>query len=175
MILKLVRTPGIYLVGFMGSGKSTIGRLLAEELGWSFADVDEDIEAEQRMTIAAIFEARGEEEFRRIETSAIEKRVRLVERGRPHVIALGGGAFVQQDNYRLLENNGVTIWLDCPLEVALRRVAGHEHRPLARDPARFAELYEARRAAYARADFRADTSGDDAVLTVAGILRLPIF
>ena len=92
MILKLKRTPGIYLVGFMGSGKTTIGRHLADELGWSFADLDADIEAEQGTTIAQIFDTRGEDEFRRIETAAIQKRVRMIEKGRPMVLALGGGA-----------------------------------------------------------------------------------
>src|SRR5271169_400595 len=93
MILKLKRTPGIYLVGFMASGKTTIGRLLADELGWTFADMDQDIEFEQAASIARIFEARGEEEFRRIEQEALRRRVGEVERGTPMVVALGGGAF----------------------------------------------------------------------------------
>src|ERR1700683_3255811 len=74
MLLKLKRTPGLYLVGFMGSGKSAVGRLLADELGWSFADVDDDIEKEQGVSIADIFDTRGEEEFRRLEQEAIRKR-----------------------------------------------------------------------------------------------------
>src|SRR5205823_9160195 len=68
MILKLKRTPGIYLVGFMGSGKTTIGRLLAEELGWGFADLDEEIEKREGMSISQIFETRGEAGFRQAET-----------------------------------------------------------------------------------------------------------
>ena len=71
MNLRLKRTPGIYLVGFMGSGKSTIGRLLAEKIGWPFFDLDQEIEAREGATIAAIFEARGEAEFRRIEAAAL--------------------------------------------------------------------------------------------------------
>jgi len=90
MILKLKRTPGIYLVGFMASGKTTIGRLLADELGWAFADLDEDIEAQQGRSIAEIFDSDGEEEFRTIERAAIRKRVVEVERGKPMVLALGG-------------------------------------------------------------------------------------
>ena len=82
MILKLKRTPGIYLTGFMASGKTTIGRLLAEELGWHFCDLDEQIEAQQGTSIAQIFDTLGEQEFRRIESEAIRAHVRSVERGR---------------------------------------------------------------------------------------------
>src|SRR5260370_35743993 len=117
MILKLKRTPGIYLVGFMASGKTTIGRRLADELGWSFVDIDEDIEFAQETTIAEIFDTRGEEEFRRIETAAIQKRIRLIERGRPMVVALGGGAFAQHQNYELLQNNGISVWLHFPFSI----------------------------------------------------------
>ena len=65
MILKLKRTPGLYLVGFMGSGKTTVGRIVAAELGWAFVDIDDDIEREQKQTISSIFERHGEAEFRR--------------------------------------------------------------------------------------------------------------
>jgi len=175
MILKLKRTPGIYLVGFMGSGKTTIGRHLADELGWSFADLDADIEAEQGTTIAQIFDARGEDEFRRIETAAIQKRVRMIEKGRPMVLALGGGAFAQQGNYELLENNGISVWLDCPFSIVRARVTKESDRPLARDPERFRELYENRREAYQRADYRIEIAGDDPTPAVESILKLPIF
>src|ERR1022692_5019344 len=97
MILKLKRTPGIYLVGFMGSGKSTIGRLLAERIGWHFVDLDEEIEAAERMSILEIFETRGEAEFRRVEREKLREHVRAIECGRPAVLALGGGAIVQPD------------------------------------------------------------------------------
>src|SRR5580704_1755028 len=92
MILKLKRTPGIYLVGFMASGKTTIGRLLADELGWSFADLDQDIEAAHGSSIARIFATRGETEFRAVEKEAVRLRVGEVMRGKPMVVALGGGA-----------------------------------------------------------------------------------
>lgn len=175
MILKLKRTPGIYLVGFMASGKTTIGRLLADELGWSFADLDEDIEAQAGTSISEIFDQRGEDEFRRIETDAIRKRIRLIEKGRPMVVALGGGAFVQPANFDLLENNGISVWLDCPFATVSERVSRASHRPLARDENKFRELYEARRGAYQRADFRIEISGDDPAPAVASILKLPIF
>jgi shikimate kinase len=174
MILKLVRTPGIYLTGFMGSGKTTIAKLLADRLGWEFLDLDQEIEAEQRITIPELFETRGEEYFRQLETEAIRKRVHKVRSGCPTVMALGGGAFLRQENYELLSGHGITVWLDCPLELARKRIEGCSNRPLARDPKKFAELYEARKAGYARADYRVAVS-DDAEATVDAIEALPIF
>ena len=175
MILKLRRTPGLYVVGFMGAGKTTIGRAVAEELGWHFADLDDDIEQGQQMTISEIFRTHGEPEFRRVETEALRKRVNSIECGTPTVLALGGGTFVQPQNFELVENNGVTIWLDCPYERILERVGQTSHRPLAEDPETFAQLYESRRAAYARADYRIDIASDDSAAAVVGILALPIF
>lgn len=175
MILKLKRTPGIYLVGFMGSGKSTIGRLLADRIGWHFVDLDAEIEATEQMSILEIFETRGEAEFRRIEREKMRALVRAIESGRPTVLALGGGAIVQPENYALVENNGITIWLDCPFETVRRRVEPASHRPLARDPASFAQLYEARRESYARADYRIPIESDDPAVAVEAALRLPLF
>jgi shikimate kinase len=175
MILKLKRTPGLYLVGFMGSGKSTVGRIVASELGWPFGDVDDDIERDQKQSIASIFDRRGEEEFRKIETAMIRKRVALIESGHPMVLALGGGAFAREENFQLLENNGVTIWLDCSLDVIRKRIEFSTHRPLARDPARMEELYHARRSAYARSDFRIEVVANDSARAAAEILKLSIF
>lgn len=175
MNVKLKRTPGIYLVGFMGCGKSTVGRALAERLGWRFHDIDEQIEAEQGVTISEIFETRGEAEFRRIEADAILRAVRAIECGRPAVVALGGGAFAQENNRAVLVENGFTIWLDCPFEIVQRRVAGAEHRPLARDEKKFAELYRTRRDAYSRAEHRIAIESDDPSGAVEAILALPIF
>jgi shikimate kinase len=175
MILKLKRTPGIYLVGFMGSGKSTIGRLLADRIGWHFVDLDAEIEATEQMSILEIFETRGEAEFRRIEREKMRALVRAIESGRPTVLALGGGAIVQPENYALVENNGITIWLDCPFETVRRRVEPASDRPLARDPASFAQLYETRRESYARADYRVPIESDDPAVAVEAALRLPLF
>jgi shikimate kinase len=175
MILKLVRTPGIYLVGFMGSGKTTIGRLLADRLGWHFVDLDDDIESEQKTSIAAIFDERGEKTFRALETEGIRRRTRQVRGGRPTVMALGGGAFTIPANRDLLADHGIVIWLDCTHETAWRRVADCSLRPLARDPKKFGELYEARRASYALADYRIEIASDDPVTAVDAICALPIF
>lgn len=175
MILKLKRTPGIYLIGFMACGKTTIGRRLADELGWTFTDLDEVIESEQGIPIAQIFDTRGEQEFRRLETAAVRKQVASIERGRPTVLALGGGTFAQHANFELIENNGVTVWLDCPFEIVSDRVARSSHRPLARDMETFRRLYDERRASYERADFRIEVTSDDPAPAVAWILSLPIF
>ncbi|MBZ5577391.1 MAG: shikimate kinase [Acidobacteriia bacterium] len=171
MNLKLKGTPGIYLVGFMASGKSTIGRLLAHRLGWSFFDADDEIEAAEKVSIREIFEKRGEAEFRRIETEIVRQHAHWVERGRPAVLALGGGAFVQPENRRILGDRGVSVWLDCPFAIVERRVAQATHRPLARDTESLAALYEARREAYALADIYVPIVGDDPAPAVDAILH----
>jgi shikimate kinase len=175
MNLRLKRTPGIYLAGFMGAGKSTIGRHLAHRVGWSFFDTDDEIEAAEKTTISRIFAMRGEEEFRRIETSIIQQHVRSIERGRPAVLALGGGAYARQGNRDLLRNNGITVWLDCPFETVERRVAQAADRPLARDPQAFAALYQARREFYSLADTRVPIESDDPEDVVNLILAHPLF
>jgi shikimate kinase len=179
MILKLKRTPGIFLVGFMGSGKSTVGRALAEELGWGFVDLDEDIEQREGMPIPQIFDTRGEAAFRRAETEALKERVRSVESGKPYVIALGGGAFLSAANFEMVSNNGVSVWLDCPFPMVERRLAEqhteYNHRPLARDPDKLRELFAVRRTGYERADYCIAVESDDAAAITAKILALRLF
>ncbi len=175
MILKLKRTPAIYLVGFMGSGKSTVGRALADELGWHFSDLDEEIEHREGMSIMSLFEQLGEPAFREIETTALRERVHAVQGGRPQVVSLGGGAFLAEENRELAINNGVTVWLDCDLAMIERRISAQTHRPLARDPEHLRELFAARRSCYECADFRVEVLDDDARGAVAQILALPLF
>ena len=91
MNLKLKRTPGVFVVGFMASGKSTVGRHLAKRLGWNFYDTDHEIESAENVTIAEIFPHEGRAEFRRNETDIIRQHLEWIERGRPAVLALGGG------------------------------------------------------------------------------------
>ena len=90
MDTRLIRTPALYLVGFMGCGKTTVGAALADELGWSFHDLDGEIEAAAGVAIAEIFVQQGEAEFRRQEHAALERRVRTAQHGQPMVVALGG-------------------------------------------------------------------------------------
>jgi shikimate kinase len=153
---KLKRAPGVYLAGFMGSGKTTVARVLADRLGWDFIDLDAEIEAAEETTIALFFETRGEPEFRRIETAALKKVMRRVECGMPCVVALGGGSFVQPVNTEMLEGHGISIWLDCPFETIEVRLGDTNSRPLAQDRERFRRLYEERREAYGLADYRID-------------------
>jgi shikimate kinase len=174
MVNKLKRMPGIFLTGFMGSGKTTVAHALADHLGWDCIDLDSAIEAEQQSTIAQIFQTHGEAEFRRIETEAIRTLLSKIARGAPAVVALGGGAFVQPANYEMIEHQGVSVWLDCPLETIQLRIAGDGARPLARDSAAFRQLFEERRRAYSRADYRieADVAVEQAVEL---ILALPFW
>ena len=175
MILKLVRTPGVYLIGFMGSGKSTVGRKLADRLGWDFFDLDDDIEKKAGKPIAEIFEADGEEAFREIERQALAERVHLVQSGHAMVLALGGGACVTDTCMERLSNNGVTIYLDCDFETIEARVAQFEHRPLTRDPARFRALFEERQPMYVMAEHRVNGALESPEEVVDRILRLGVF
>jgi shikimate kinase len=175
MILKLKRTPGIYLVGFMGCGKSTVGRHIAKHMGWRYADLDEDIEGREQMSIPEIFDQKGEVEFRRIEAEMLNRRVHEIAKGVPWVVALGGGCFAQENNYELIVNHGVSIWLDCPLEMVKARISHSTHRPLARDPEAFERLYHERRSFYERADFRIEIGEGGSPAAAENILALPIF
>jgi shikimate kinase len=175
MNLKLKLSPAIYLVGFMGCGKSIVGRALADELGWSFIDLDEDIEKRAGASIADVFDIQGEANFRALESEALKNRVQIARAGQPQVISLGGGAFTIEENIELVLNHGVTVWLDAPLEVIERRIAEETHRPLARDPVRMKELFDQRRGAYALADYRIETGEDAPTAIVARIMALPLF
>lgn len=172
MVLKLKRTPGLYLVGFMGSGKTTVGRVLAGEIGWPFCDLDSEIENRQGESITRIFIERGEAAFRELETQALSEHIARIEAGHPCVLALGGGAFVQPRNWELIADNGISIWLDCNLERVRQRLGNDTTRPLAN---RLGELFEERRPLYSRADFRVEVDCDDAAEIVRKILHLPIF
>lgn len=149
-----MRTDKIYLVGFMGAGKSTVARGLGRRLGWRVEDIDELIEKRERQAIATIFAERGEAYFR----AAEREIVREVLAGRHVVVATGGGTFADPENRALLRADGTTIWLDMPFELALERVPPDGRRPLAGDRERFEALYHARRAAYQEAHVRFDVS-----------------
>ena len=175
MTLKLKRTPGLYLVGFMASGKTTIGRALADEIGWPFVDIDLEIESYAGKTIAEIFKEVGEPGFRDLETQVLKRHVGQVENGHPCVIALGGGAFIQDRNWQLIANNGITVWLDCSLDVVRRRLGDDTTRPLAASRQGLSKLFDDRRPLYARADYRVDVDTDHVQEIVKRILQLPIF
>jgi shikimate kinase len=175
MHIKLKGSPIICLVGFMGCGKSTVGRLLAERLGWTFVDLDDEIERRAGRSIPDIFEGDGEPRFRNLEQEALEEQCSLAQRGRARVVALGGGAFADPRTRERLELGGVSIWLECPLERLWPRVAEFSHRPLARDRERFENLYNQRLELYRGADFTVAADTDEPAVVVNTILKLPLF
>jgi shikimate kinase len=140
----------------MGSGKSTVARLLARQIGWIHIDLDRRITDVTGLSIPEIFSQKGEPAFREIEHEQLEKALgEAAALGRPTVISLGGGTTAQVANLALLERYAATlIWLDCPLDELLRRCAHITNRPLFRDEASFRELYRQRLPFYELAHFR---------------------
>jgi shikimate kinase len=166
------RRKVIYLLGFMGSGKSTVGKLLARTLGWPLIDLDEVIEAGQGLSIRDIFENSGEPFFREIERAALTE----ASKTEPVVIALGGGTFAQPSNVELIRQaGGTTVWLDCPADVLRARCQGMENRPLFRDEQSFAQLLKERTPYYDLADFRIPTEARKPEEVVEQILSLRVF
>lgn len=154
----------LILTGFMGAGKSSVARILSQTLGLRLVDLDREIEANAGMTIAEIFETRGEASFREIETECLG---RVISQGGV-VMATGGGVLTTPANVKLM-SGAVVVNLDAKIETLLHRVRGSEgRRPLLRggeDKVR--ELFEARRHLYESVSLRVDTEGLSA-LEVAG-------
>jgi len=144
----------IFLVGFMGSGKSTVGPMLSRKLGWDFVDLDREIEREQGKAIREIFQHQGESEFRRIEMSHLRS---LGHRG-ACVVALGGGAFVQEANRPIIRELGISVFLDCRLEVIQARCPADGTRPLFESPELVEDLYSGRYPLYQQSDYSIDVS-----------------
>jgi shikimate kinase len=169
----------VCLTGFMGSGKSTVGRLLAAQLAWHFVDLDSEIERHTGLPISQIFEQKGEPVFRDIEHDCLTRALGWAsERDARVVLALGGGTFAQPRNAALLHDvdaPGVAvIWLDCAIESLLQRCVLMGDRPLFRDEASFRRLYEERLPYYRLADYRIESSGES-IRVVEQILALGIF
>ena len=153
---------GLFLVGFMGSGKTSVGQVLSQRLGWNFVDLDARIEVRQGCSITEIFRNLGESGFRRGEHEALLELLREMKAS-PAVAALGGGAFVQAENFRLLKASGVpAVFLDAPAEELWERCRLEKHRPLAQNLNQFRQLHESRRPLYMKAALRIETSGKDA-------------
>jgi shikimate kinase len=169
--------PGnaVFLVGFMGAGKSSVGRALGQRLNWVFEDLDDRIVQREGRTVAEIFRDSGEAEFRRAEQAALREVLEELDSGAAKIVALGGGAFVQADNAALLRATGVpTVFLDAPVEELWQRCrkqaseAGTE-RPLLRSMEQFRKLLEARRKSYLKASCKVGTGGRTVDAIAAGI------
>jgi len=149
-----VRSDKLYLVGFMGAGKTTVARALGRRIGWRMEDVDARIEARERRGVAAIFAQNGESYFRQTERTVL--RELLPERN--VIVATGGGTFVDPDNRSAMLADGAVAWLDVPLTRILDRVPPDGRRPLAADREQMEQLFIRRQAAYAHAHVRVDAS-----------------
>jgi len=150
-----VRADKLYLVGFMGAGKTTMARALAARMGWQALDIDEAIEARERLTVAEVFARHGEPYFRSVEQAVLLEQIAQ----RHLVIATGGGTYADPQNRALMNSDGAAIWLDVPLDRLIARIPSDGRRPLAADRSGFERLYHQRRAAYQQAHVRLDAGG----------------
>jgi len=163
-------TRPIVLVGMMGVGKSTIGKLLAGKLGLSFVDSDEEIEQAAGMPISEIFDRFGETSFRDGERRVI---ARLITEG-PKVIATGGGAFINDETRRLIKEKCRSVWIDADLDVLIERVSRRSTRPLlvCKDPRKvLTDLAAKRTPLYAEADIHVRSDSGPHARTVNQILE----
>ena len=149
------RTDKLYLVGFMGSGKTTVARALGRRLGWRAIDLDDEIERREGRSVSQVFAQHGEAYFRQVEREILVTFLPL----RNVVIATGGGTFVQPVNRADILADGLSVWLDVPFARIVDRVPSDGRRPLAADREAFAALFAERRGAYRQAHVRLDASG----------------
>lgn len=145
----------VVLVGFMGAGKSTVGRLVARRLRYAFEDMDRRIERRTGRTVAAIFREDGEEAFRALEREEAQELSRLTRR----VIAAGGGAFAQAEVRALLQQGAVCVWLRGELELLIGRLPADGSRPLAGNRDIMRALLADREPSYRMADVTVDATG----------------
>ena len=159
-----MKADKLYLVGFMGAGKTTVAWALGKRAGWRVEDIDERIESREHRTVAAIFSQQGEPYFRQLERLALGELLPL----RHVIVATGGGTFVEPDNRALMLADGAVAWLDVPLAQVIERVPADGRRPLASDRAQMEQLYARRQLAYAHAHVRIDAT--HAVAEIVGRL-----
>ena len=149
-----MKADKLYLVGFMGAGKTSVARALGRRMGWRVEDIDHRIEAHEHQRVAEIFARRGEPYFRSIERAVLQDLLTQ----RHAVVATGGGTFVDPENRAAMLSDGAVAWLDVPLERVIERVPADGRRPLAADRVQMEQLYVRRRAAYSQAHVRIDAS-----------------
>ncbi len=167
--MKEDRRRSYFLVGFMGVGKTTIGRGLAKHLELPFYDLDELLERRSGKTIVEIFKTEGEKVFRALETEIL----RHVAKKNAAVVATGGGIFIKAENRDIIRSSGVSIWLDAPFDVILAR-SGGSNRPLWDSVERAKSLLEKRVPYYRQADIRFETKNlnhEEAVEQLTRMLR----
>ncbi|HEY8616492.1 shikimate kinase [Phenylobacterium sp.] len=165
-----LRRRTIALVGLMGVGKSSVGRRLASALDLPFRDADAEVEAAAGRSISDIFADLGEAVFREGERRVI---ARLLDQP-PHVLATGGGAFMNAETRALIKSKAVSVWLKADLEVLARRVGRKDNRPLlaGKDPLEVLRAQaEARYPAYAEADVTVETGDSAHHVTVDQVIR----
>lgn len=153
------RLPRIFLVGFMGCGKTTLGSVVAERLGLPFVDLDREIERISGMTVRAFFEASGEEAFRQREALFLSGTEALGAA----VVATGGGSFILEGNREVIRRLGAAVFLDVPFSAVARRLTGKTDRPLFTDPAAAARLFAERAPFYRMGSLPVSLTGDETV------------
>jgi shikimate kinase len=175
--MSIRETDPIYLTGFMGAGKTSVGQELARRLKWMFVDLDRRISQRAQRPVAVIFEKSGEPEFRKLESETLADVVARVKREPRTVVALGGGTLSAPENLAMIRSaRGVVIALLAPIEEMRRRCDGDEEvRPLFADPNRFRELLHEREPGYRSADLQVDTgerSISEVVSEIVSMLNL---
>jgi shikimate kinase len=160
----------IALVGLMGAGKSTVGRRLAEHLGRAFHDSDAEIEKAAGLSVSDIFALHGEADFRRGEKQVLKRLLDLP----PHVLATGGGAFLDAETRAVMKEKAVTVWLNADLETLWRRVQKRDNRPLlkrADAKAHLSNLVTEREPFYSQADLIVQSRDGPHTQTVIAIVK----
>ena len=159
----------IYFMGFMATGKSKVGRELARLLGWSFTDTDSLVEQQAGKSISRIFADEGEPQFRQLESKVIQD----IAGRKQWVIALGGGAIMNDGNWQLISQSGITICLNASVDVLCRRIAEKDHRPLMANASaeeqrqRILSLMEKRSPYYEKAQYHFESREDVAAKDLA--------
>jgi shikimate kinase len=160
----------VYLIGFMGAGKTTVGRQLAKELHWQFFDLDQEIEKREKRRISEVFRDNGEPHFRELERRHLAE-LSSVEHA---VIALGGGAYLDPQNRELVEKTGLTIWLKVSFAKVADRVKIDGTRPKFADKDHAERLYRSREPFYANANIHISTDGrspESVVKEIVGVIQ----
>ncbi|MDG4655562.1 shikimate kinase [Ectobacillus antri] len=144
----------LYLTGFMGAGKTTIGKALSKQWNIPVVDTDELVELFTGKAIRDIFLEEGEEKFRQYETAALQS----IQED-PVIITTGGGAVQKQENREWMLTHGIVLYVYCDVEHIFNRLQGDTSRPLLKDRSAFIELFQSRQAYYKQAHYQIDTTG----------------